>query len=108
MSDIEAILHAITDPTRRRVLDSLRAGPRSVGDIAADHPVSRPAISQHLKILSDAGLVKSQKAGRQNFYAIDHAGLGVLRGYVDSFWTDVLEAFQSAAVLERAKGKKLN
>nr|HZY68006.1 metalloregulator ArsR/SmtB family transcription factor [Devosia sp.] len=89
-------------------LDSLRGGPRSVSDIARDHPVSRPAISQHLKVLADAGLVKSQKAGRQNFYAIDHSGLDVLRSYVDSFWTDVLEAFQQTAIVERAKGKKLN
>lgn len=106
--DVGTVLSAITDPTRRQVLESLRAGPRSVGDIAADHDVSRPAISQHLRILSDAGLVRAHKIGRHNFYAVDPAGLGVLRSYVDSFWTDVLAAFQTAALLEHAKGRKLD
>jgi DNA-binding transcriptional ArsR family regulator len=108
MNDIGIVLSAITDPTRRAVLDALRAGPRTVGDIAAGQPVSRPAISQHLKVLSDAGLVRSQRVGRNNFYALDPAGLTILRQYVDGFWTDVLEAFQSAAMIEHAKGKKLN
>jgi DNA-binding transcriptional ArsR family regulator len=81
-TDIGTVLAAITDPTRRQVLESLRAGPRSVGDIAADHAVSRPAI--------------------------DPTGLGILRGYVDGFWIDVLAAFQAAALLEHAKGRKPN
>ena len=106
--DIGTVLSAITDPTRRQVLESLRAGPRSVGDIAADHAVSRPAISQHLRVLSEAGLVRAHKVGRHNYYAIDPAGLGVLRSYVDGFWTDVLAAFQAAALLEHAKGRKPN
>ena len=100
--DIGTVLSAITDPTRRRVLESLRAGPRSVSTIAADHAVSRPAISQHLKVLSEHNM------GRNNFYAIDPAGLNVLRTYVDSFWTDVLAAFQAAALIEHAKGRKPN
>lgn len=108
MSDIATVLSAITDPTRRSVLDSLRAGPRSVGEIAAEHTVTRPAISQHLKVLSDAGLVRSRKVGRNNFYALDPNGLTVLRNYVDSFWTDVLEAFQQAALVEHAKGSRGN
>jgi DNA-binding transcriptional ArsR family regulator len=106
--DIGTVLSAITDPTRRQVLESLRAGPRSVGDIAADHAVSRPAISQHLRVLSEAGLVRAHKVGRHNYYAIDPTGLGILRGYVDGFWTDVLAAFQTAALLEHAKGRKPN
>jgi DNA-binding transcriptional ArsR family regulator len=107
-TDIGTVLSAITDPTRRQMLESLRAGPRSVGDIAADHAVSRPAISQHLRVLSEAGLVRAHKVGRHNYYAIDPAGLGVLRSYVDGFWTDVLAAFQAAALLEHAKGRKPN
>lgn len=106
--DIGTVLAAITDPTRRHVLESLRAGPRSVGDIAAGHAVSRPAISQHLRVLSEAGLVRAHKVGRHNYYAIDPIGLGILRSYVDGFWTDVLAAFQAAALLEHAKGRKPN
>ena len=99
-TDIGTVLSAITDPTRRQVLESLRTGPRSVGDIAA--------ISQHLRVLSEAGLVRAHKVGRHNYYAIDPAGLGVLRSYVDGFWTDVLAAFQAAALIEHAKGRKPN
>ena len=106
--EVGSVLSAITDPTRRNILESLRAGPRSVGDIAASHAVSRPAISQHLKVLSEAGLVRAHKVGRNNFYAIDPAGLGILRAYVDSFWSDVLAAFQAAALIEHAKGRKPN
>lgn len=101
-------MNALTDPTRRRVLESLRAGPRTVGDIAGTQPVSRPAVSQHLRVLNEAGLVKFNRVGRQNFYSIDHGGLSGLRAYVDTFWTDVLEAFQQAAIIEKAKGRKAN
>lgn len=106
--EIGTVLSAITDPTRRQVLESLRAGPLSVSAIAANHAVSRPAISQHLKVLSAAGLVRAHRMGRNNFYAIDPAGLQVLRTYVDSFWTDVLAAFQAAALIEHAQGRKPN
>ena len=106
--DIGTVLAAITDPTRRQVLESLRTGPRSVGDIAAGHAVSRPAISQHLRVLSEAGLVRAHKVGRHNYYAVDPAGLGILRSYVDGFWTDVLAAFQTAALIEHAKVRKLD
>lgn len=108
MSQIDRVMSALTDPTRRSVLESLRAGPLSVGDIAESQPVSRPAISQHLRVLNEAGLVKFDRVGRQNFYSIDHGGLSELRSYVDSFWTDVLEAFQQAAIIEKAKGRKAN
>jgi DNA-binding transcriptional ArsR family regulator len=108
MNEIDRVMSALTDPTRRRVLESLRAGPRTVGDIAGTQPVSRPAISQHLRVLAEAGLVKFDRVGRQNFYSIDHGGLSELRTYVDSFWTDVLEAFQQAAIIEKAKGRKTN
>lgn len=108
MGQIDRVMSALTDPTRRRVLESLRAGPRTVGDIAQSQPVSRPAISQHLRVLNEAGLVKFDRVGRQNFYSLDHSGLAELRSYVDSFWTDVLEAFQRAAIIEKAKGRKTN
>ena len=108
MSQIDRVMAALTDPTRRRVLESLRAGPLTVRDIAEGQPVSRPAVSQHLRVLNEAGLVKFDRVGRQNFYSLDHAGLSELRAYVDSFWTDVLEAFQQAAIIEKAKGRKPN
>ena len=108
MTDIGRVTAAITDPTRRRVLEALRAGPLSVGDIARGQSVSRPAVSQHLRVLSEAGLVRFDRVGRQNFYSIDHTGLSALRAYVDTFWTDVLEAFHSAALIEKAKGRKSN
>ncbi len=108
MSQIDQVMAAITDPTRRRVLESLRSGPLTVGDIASGQPVSRPAISQHLRVLNEAGLVKFDRVGRQNYYSLDHGGLSELRAYVDTFWTDVLEAFQQAAIIEKAKGRKSN
>lgn len=108
MADIDRVAAAITDPTRRRVLEALRLGPLSVGDIAKGQSVSRPAVSQHLRVLNEAGLVKFDRVGRQNFYSIDYAGLMALRAYVDTFWTDVLEAFQNAALIEKAKGRKSN
>jgi DNA-binding transcriptional ArsR family regulator len=108
MSDIDRILSAITDPTRRRVLESLRFGPRTVRDIAEGQPVSRPAVSQHLRVLGEARLVKFDRVGRQNYYSLDHSGLSELRSYVDTFWTDVLEAFHAAALVEKAKGRKPN
>ena len=97
------MLAALADPTRRSILDSVRSGPRSVVDIAGDFQVSRPAVSQHLRVLEQAGLLRSQRSGRQNFYRLDLAGLTILRSYVETFWTDVLGAFASAAMKEARK-----
>lgn len=97
------VLAALADPTRRAILESVRQGPRSVTDIAADFDVSRPAVSQHLRVLTEARLLRQQKSGRHNYYTLDMTGLTVLRNYLESFWTDVLTAFHNAAVIESKK-----
>lgn len=93
----------MADPTRRQILEAVRRGPRSVSDIAADFQVSRPAVSQHLRVLAEAQLVRQQKSGRNHFYTLDMAGLTALRDYLDGFWNDVLQSFQNAAIAEAAK-----
>jgi DNA-binding transcriptional ArsR family regulator len=87
-------LTALADPTRRAVFESLRNGPAAVGAIAAGLPVSRPAVSQHLKALKQAGLVADRAEGTRRLYYIDPDGLGELRRWIDRFWTDALEAFK--------------
>jgi DNA-binding transcriptional ArsR family regulator len=87
-------LAVLADPTRRRVFESLRAGPASVGTIAAGLPVSRPAVSQHLKALKQAGLVADRAEGTRRVYYVDPDGLGELRRWIDEFWTDALGAFK--------------
>jgi DNA-binding transcriptional ArsR family regulator len=87
-------LTALADPTRRAVFESLRNGPAAVGAIAAGLPVSRPAVSQHLKALKQAGLVADRAEGARRVYYIDPDGLGELRRWIDQFWTDALEAFK--------------
>lgn len=101
--DVGAVLTALGDPTRRAIFEAVRKGPRSVSDIASDFAVSRPAISQHLRVLADAQLVRLHKSGRNNFYTLDTTGLAVLRTYLEGFWTDVLSAFQMAAIAESQK-----
>jgi DNA-binding transcriptional ArsR family regulator len=88
-------LNCLSDPTRRRVFERLRGGPKSVGVLAQGLPVSRPAVSQHLKSLKDAGLVKDRTEGTRRVYYIDPEGLGELRRWLDEFWDDALEAFKS-------------
>jgi DNA-binding transcriptional ArsR family regulator len=85
----------LADPTRRAVFERLRSGPASVGDIAAELPVSRPAVSQHLKALKSAGLVIDQPDGARRVYHIDPTGLGELRRWLDQFWDDALDAFKN-------------
>ena len=87
-------LSALADPTRRAVLERLRQGGASVGEIAADLPVSRPAVSQHLKVLKDAQLVRDEAVGTRRVYYIDPHGLGELRAWLDQFWDVALAAFQ--------------
>lgn len=93
MADINNALAALADPTRRAVFERLRPGPRSVGDIAKGMPVSRPAVSQHLKVLKDAGLVTDRAEGTRRVYSIDPHGLGAMRAWLDRMWGDALEAF---------------
>ena len=87
-------LQCLSDPTRRRVFEKLRAGPQSVGVIAKGLPVSRPAVSQHLKALKQAGLVVDRAEGARRVYCIDPDGLGELRRWIDQFWDDALESFK--------------
>ena len=87
-------LTALADPTRRAIFESLRTGPASVGTLASGLPVSRPAVSQHLKALKQAGLVGDRAEGTRRVYFIDPAGLGELRRWIDRFWTDALDAFK--------------
>jgi DNA-binding transcriptional ArsR family regulator len=88
------------DPTRRVVFERLRHGPRSVGELAAGLPVSRPAVSQHLAVLKRARLVSDRKLGVRRLYRIDPTGIDALRRYVDALWTDVLSAYAHAAAEE--------
>jgi DNA-binding transcriptional ArsR family regulator len=93
----ERVLDALGDPTRRRILETLRMGSRAVGDIAADLPVSRPAVSQHLRVLKGAGLVTERHEGTRHLYRIDPAGIAALRTYLETYWEDALTAFRDAA-----------
>jgi DNA-binding transcriptional ArsR family regulator len=94
------VLDALGDPTRRAVLELLRDGPRPVGEIARHLPVSRPAVSQHLRVLKEAGLVRDRQDGTRRLYRIDAEGLSALRAYLESYWDAALVAFKEAA--ERA------
>ncbi len=91
----DTALSALADPTRRQVFERLKSGPRSVGAIARGMPVSRPAVSQHLKVLKEAGLVADQPEGTRRVYYIDPNGLGALRAWLDQFWDTALAAFQA-------------
>ena len=90
-------LATLADPTRRAVFERLRSGPASVGEIASGLPVSRPAVSQHLKALKDAGLVRDEPRGTARIYRIHAEGLIELRDWLDSFWDDALTRFKHHA-----------
>jgi DNA-binding transcriptional ArsR family regulator len=93
-------IQALGDPTRRTVFETLREGPRSVGDLARGLPVSRPAVSQHLRVLERAGLVTARRDGTRNFYSVNGDGLAELRTYFEGFWDEALAAFKAAAESE--------
>lgn len=90
-------LAVLADPTRRTVFERLRGGPQAVNALAAGLPVSRPAVSQHLKALKDAGLVAERSDGARRIYSLRREGLVELREWLDSFWSDALEAFRIEA-----------
>jgi DNA-binding transcriptional ArsR family regulator len=96
---------ALADPTRRAVFERLRSGPRPVGEIARGLPVSRPAVSQHLRVLKEAGLVTERKDGTRRLYRVDPGGLEELRAYFEEFWTDALAAFKAAADAEQRRSE---
>jgi DNA-binding transcriptional ArsR family regulator len=89
-------LSALGDPTRRAIFERLADRPRAVGELAAELPVSRPAVSQHLKVLKDAGLVIDRRAGNRRIYQVNPTGVGALRDYFDQFWNRALAAFKAA------------
>jgi DNA-binding transcriptional ArsR family regulator len=91
------VLDALGDPTRRAVLELLRHGPRPVGEIAADLPVSRPAVSQHLKVLKEARLVIDRADGTRRLYEVSSDGLDELRAYLEGFWSQTLRRYKKAA-----------
>ena len=88
---------ALADPTRRTVFERLRNGPQPVVELARGLHVSRPAVSQHLRVLKEAGLVRDRKQGTRHYYSIDSGALAELREYFESFWEDALAAFKEAA-----------
>ena len=88
---------AISDPNRRFLLEELRRSPKTVNELASMLPVSRPAVSQHLKALREAGLVRDRREGTKHIYEIDPAGIGALRRWLDQFWDEALEAFRADA-----------
>jgi DNA-binding transcriptional ArsR family regulator len=90
------VLDALGDPTRRAVFEVLRGGAQPVGQIARHLPVSRPAVSQHLRVLKEAGLVRDRKDGTRRLYSVDPAGLAELRAYLEGFWGSALAAFERA------------
>jgi DNA-binding transcriptional ArsR family regulator len=87
-------LTALGDPTRRAIFEQLRLGPRSVGELASSLPVSRPAVSQHLRVLRAAGLVSDRRDGTRRLYRVAPEGVAELRDYVNSFWDEVLAEFK--------------
>jgi DNA-binding transcriptional ArsR family regulator len=89
-------LNALGDPTRRRIFERLADGPLPVGRLARDLPVSRPAVSQHLKVLKDAGLVVDRQIGTRRLYSVDPGGVDAVRSYLDRFWERSLEAYRVA------------
>lgn len=90
-------LHALGDPTRVAILQSLAERPLAVVELARGFPMSRPAISQHLRILKDAGLVSNRQAGTQRIYQIDAAGVAALRAHFETLWSSVLDSFKNVA-----------
>jgi len=102
----EDVLTVLANPTRRQVFERLRDGPRAVNAIAAGLPVSRPAVSQHLKALKDAGLVDERSEGVRRIYSVRREGLSALRDWLDSFWDDALLAFKIEAERSHRQRKR--
>ena len=103
MTTYEEAMNALGDPTRRAIFDRLRRGPRAVGELAEGLPISRPAVSQHLRVLKDAGLVSERRDGTRRLYRVDPTGVAGLRAYFDRFWDEALAAYQAAAQREEKR-----
>lgn len=106
MTKAEKALDAFGDPTRRRVFERLRHRTRSVREIADGMEVSRPAVSQHLRVLQEAGLVVVRAEGTRRLYSIEPRGIEALRGWLDGFWDEALTAFKEAAEREAVRERK--
>jgi DNA-binding transcriptional ArsR family regulator len=100
----DAVIKALGDPTRRAVFELLAEGPRSVADIAHELPVTRPAVSQHLKVLKEAALVVDRRVGTRRIYQLDPAGLHALRAYLDRFWAQALASFKDVVETRASQG----
>jgi DNA-binding transcriptional ArsR family regulator len=98
----EVVLDALGDRTRRAILERLRDGPKPVVEIARDLPVGRPAVSQHLKVLKEAGLVTDRAVGTRRVYQVDREGLEAAERYLGSFWSAALSRFKRAAEKDRS------
>jgi DNA-binding transcriptional ArsR family regulator len=97
MTNHGAVLTALADPTRRAIFERLAGSPSAVGDLARHLPVSRPAVSQHLKVLKSAGLVSDHADGTRRIYSVDSAGVAAIRDYFEQFWEQSLARFKAAA-----------
>jgi DNA-binding transcriptional ArsR family regulator len=106
MASAAAVLDALGDHTRRSILEVLLEGPTAVGVLADQLPVSRPAVSQHLRVLKDAELVVESVVGTRRLYRIDRAGLAVVRNYLDRFWETTLDNFALLAAAEAEKNRE--
>jgi DNA-binding transcriptional ArsR family regulator len=106
MTYADRVLDALGDPTRRTIFKRLRAGARSVGELADGLDVSRPAVSQHLAVLKAAQLATYRAEGTKRLYTVDGRGIEALRGWLDGFWNQALSAFKAAAEREAAKERK--
>jgi DNA-binding transcriptional ArsR family regulator len=95
---------ALGDRTRRAIFERLAEHPQAVGELARELPVSRPAVSQHLRVLKDAGLVTERRAGNRRIYQLDPDGVGALRAYLDQFWGKALAAYKAAVEQEEEEG----
>lgn len=96
---------ALGDQTRRSIFEHLADRPQAVGELASELPVTRPAVSQHLKVLKEAGLVIDRQAGTRRIYQLDPEGVGALRAYLDQFWNRALAAFKAAVEQEEEKSR---
>ena len=103
MANATHAIAALADPTRRAIFERLRRGPQPVAALARGLPVSRPAVSQHLKVLKDAGLVTDRADGARRIYRVDPAGLGAIRAWLDQFWDANLRAFQMEVETDQEK-----
>ena len=100
MNTYQAGLTALGDPTRQAIFERLADHPSAVGELASELPVSRPAVSQHLKVLKDAGLVIDRAAGNRRIYQLNPEGVDMLRDYLDMFWNRAMTAFKAAVEQE--------